>query len=120
MQRHGFSDFMSAAERWRRDRRQSPRFLYAKVLSLIAGEEHDCLKCITGPSTCQPEHACCREFVLEHLTRMGWAQKKIDGKFEIHALHIPGKQQTHPSILQYDPLIVNMYTQQPLVQVGQK
>jgi hypothetical protein len=74
-----FTDFMSAVAHWRKDRRGNPTIIYPEVLTILHGKEHDCTECALS-GRCQPEHACCRAYLLDHFVAIGWATNhRMDG-----------------------------------------
>ena len=70
---------MSAVAHWRKDRRGNPTIIYPEVLTILHGKEHDCTECALS-GRCQPEHACCRAYLLDHFVAIGWATNhRVDG-----------------------------------------
>ena len=64
----GCTELLAAAGVWRKDRVSKPALLYPKILQTLSGIPHVCATC----EHCQPEHACCREFTLSKVKKMGW------------------------------------------------
>ena len=77
-----FTDFMSAVAHWRKDRRGNPTIIYPEVLTILHGKEHDCTECALS-GRCQPEHACCRAYLLDHLVAIGWATNHRMGGIQL-------------------------------------
>ena len=71
VQEHRYAEFMAAASRWFRDRRRRPAILYPRVLTVMSGT------CTSA--SCEPEHACCRDNLLQKMKRIGWATKSSKG-----------------------------------------
>jgi hypothetical protein len=67
----GYKELLAAAGVWRKDRVSKPALLYPKVLQALSGIPHVCASCV-HTEHCHPEHACCREFLLSKLHKMGW------------------------------------------------
>ena len=80
---------MAAAALWRADRRANPRVLYAKVLGVIAGEDHDCSSCVLSDA-CSSEHVCCYAYVVDFCVRKGWAIRDNNGDVAMENVHAPG------------------------------
>jgi transposase InsO family protein len=87
-QQFGYDGFMGAVAQWRADRRANPIVIYSEVLTILHDETHDCAICALSEK-CQPEHVCCRDFVLQKFVAMRWAIEHPVTGFEL--TKFPGK-----------------------------
>ena len=74
----GYDAFMAAAVKWKYDRTHQPKLIYPLVLEAMSGNKHDCKDC-SNSNMCQPEHECCKDYLLGRLLSMGWASRSVLG-----------------------------------------
>ena len=92
LQNTGFRYFLYGTISWENHRKLTFGPKIENFLSSVTNkheEQHDCIKCFSGPDTCNCQHACCQNLVLKFVVKCGLVDVGDNGMLRLEKTLLP-------------------------------